>query len=259
MTSSLQVRAIELRVSSLARSLEFYVRKVGFVLAQKSAGRADLACAPGGPVLLSLIEDAKAAHPPADSAGLFHMALLFPHRGALGRWLRLAAEKGIEFQGFSDHGVSEAIYFSDPDQNGIEFYADRPRDQWPFKDGELAMMTERLDVPALLNAALPATPNPLDGARWGHLHLRVTDLARSDRFYRDALGMQLMQGSYPGARFLAADGYHHHVGLNTWGSPRDPQPAGALGLARATFARAGVLEARDIRDPDNIAIRVEPM
>jgi len=118
----------------------------------------------------------------------------------------------------------------------------------------------RANVPAPDHAqaksGLPDEASAKSGARWGHLHLRVTDLARSEKFYRDTLGVTLTQGSYPGARFLAADGYHHHLGLNTWGHPRSPLPPGALGLAGATFARRGITDPQTVLDPDGIELRV---
>lgn len=258
MSATLQLSAIELRVSDLGRSVEFYVNQLGFVTTARTSRRAELSVAPNAPAILTLSEDRTAAAAPPDAAGLFHAALLFPTRAALGGWLRRTAERGVEFDGFSDHGVSEAIYFSDPDGNGLEFYADRPRDAWPAggKDGEVAMFTRPLALQSLLAESAPVAAAPLAGARWGHLHLRVTNLERSERFYREALGMILTQGSYPGARFLAADDYHHHLGLNTWGAPRKPQPAGALGLAAATFVRHGVAAARTLHDPDGIALHV---
>lgn len=259
--NSLQLAAVELRVADLARSVEFYSDKLGFAVAARDRTHAELAVDQKSPAILTLTEDRTAPAAPRDAAGLFHAALLLPSRAALGAWLRFAAERGVEFDGFSDHGVSEAIYFSDPDGNGLEFYSDRPRAAWPFAaNGELAMTTLALDVPALLAQAAapvkaPAKKGPLADARWGHLHLRVTDLARSEKFYRDALDVTLTQGSYPGARFLASDGYHHHLGLNSWGAPRQPQPPGALGLAQATFARNGVAE-NNLRDPDGLALRL---
>jgi len=265
MTSSFRLASVHLRVRDLARSLEFYSAKLGFAVLNSSGGRAspeqsrraDLAPAPDAPALLTLLEDRTAPPAPRDAAGLFHAALLLPSRAALGAWLRVAAERGVEFHGFSDHGVSEAVYFADPDGNGLEFYADRPQAEWPFAaNGELAMVTRPLDLPSLLADSPAATPTPLAGARWGHLNLRVTDLDRSEKFYRDSLGVTLTQGSYPGARFLAADGYHHHLGLNTWGHPRAPLPAGALGLAEATFVRTGVTAPQSLRDPDGIVLRL---
>lgn len=262
MFESLQLSAVQLRVASLARSVEFYTQRLGFVAAGPSAGaRAGLAVAAGAPPILTLTEAPAAVAAPRDAAGLFHAALLLPDRAALGAWLRFAAARGVEFEGFSDHGVSEAIYLRDPEGNGLEFYADRPRAAWPLAaDGQLAMETEPLAVRELLAQGRAADPAaPLAGARWGHLHLRATGLARSEEFYRTHLGVTLMQGSYPGARFLAADGYHHHLALNTWGAPRRPQPPGVLGLAEATFARAGLATATELTDPDGIHIRVEPL
>lgn len=266
MIPSLQISAVHLRVADLARSVEFYTRQLGFVPRNVTADHADLAVAP---VLLTLTGDPSAPPAPPAAAGLFHAALLFPSRPALGAWLKFAATAGVAFAGASDHGVSEALYFSDPDGNGLEFYTDRAPATWPYAaNGELAMTTQHLDVPALLAAAAPPSATPLAGlpaagaapadARWGHLHLRVTDLARSEAFYRTALGVDVTQGSYPGARFLAADGYHHHLGLNTWGQPRAPRSPTALGLVEATFTRRGVRPGQSLSDPDGIAVRVQP-
>ena len=260
MTSTLQLRSIQLRVSDLARSIDFYTRQLGFSVIAQASARADLATTPSSTVILTLLADATAPAPEPDAAGLFHAALLLPSAPALGAWLKFASQAGVEFDGASDHGVSEAIYFTDPDGNGLEFYCDRPRTVWPrTSGGELAMVTQRLNVPALVAGASPPSAQPLAGASWGHLHLRVTDLARSDAFYRAQLGMDLTQGSYPGARFLAADGYHHHVAINTWGHPRRPRSATALGLATATFSRAGLASEQLLADPDGIALRLTPL
>lgn len=258
MNLSLQLKAVHLRVASLARSLEFYQRRLGFVLARQTQHQAELATSTGAAPCLTLEERPQASHAPRDAAGLFHAALLFPDRSSLGAWLKSTAAHGIDFEGFSDHGVSEAIYLSDPDGNGLEFYADRPRSAWPMANGELAMTTRPLALQNLLASAHPPSGEPLRGASWGHLHLRVTDLERSEAFYRQRLGLVVMQRSFPGARFLAADGYHHHLGLNTWGNPRQPQPAGALGLASATFSRAGIAAEEALTDPDGIHLCVEP-
>lgn len=259
MPAPLQLTSLHVRVSDLARSVDFYTRRLGFVAVEPTNGiEAALAVAPDAPPLLGFTEHRDAPRPPTDAAGLFHAAMLFPGRAALATWLQFTAAQGVDFEGFSDHGVSEAIYLSDPDGNGLEFYADRPRAQWPMSDGEIAMTTRPLAVRKLLAEAGAIRAAPVAGASWGHLHLRVTHLERSEAFYRTQLGLHVTQRSFPGARFLAAGGYHHHVGLNTWGSPRRPQPAEALGLAEATFTRADIAAETSLVDPDGIRVRLLP-
>lgn len=262
MNAPLQLRSIHLRVAHLARSVDFYARQVGFEIVSHHAARAELTTPAGGgglPATLVLTEDRAAPPAPASAAGLFHAALLLPSRAALGRWLRHAREADVEFAGFSNHGVSEAIYLADPDGNGLEIYADRPPAAWPReKDGSLAMVTLPLDLPDLFAAADPGATFPLlQGACWGHFHFRVTNLERSEKFYRDALGVTLTQPYGTSARFLSAGGYHHHLGLNTWGHPRMPRPEGALGLVDVTFVRPGADPEQSLRDPDGIALRIE--
>lgn len=208
--------------------------------------------------LLVVSEDRSAPAAAPAAAGLFHAALLLPSRAALGRWLRTAQKAGVDFTGFSDHGVSEALYLSDPDGNGLEFYADRPRELWPRADGELAMDTLPLDLVSLLAAGDAADPTEpvLHGAGWGHFHFRVTHLDRSEKFYRETLGVTLTQSYGSSARFLGADGYHHHLGLNTWGQPRAPHSATALGLVEVSFARAAAQKTQLFRDPDGIPVRL---
>jgi catechol 2,3-dioxygenase len=237
----------------------FYGDQLGFTVVRQSASDAALAVAADKPPLLHLSEDRSEPTSPRDAAGLFHAALLLPTRAALGSWLKSAANAGVKFDGFSDHGVSEAIYLVDPDGNGLEFYADRPRAAWPFRNGELQMGTEPLALPDLLAAGATQVEPPFNDAHWGHLHLRVTELDRSEAFYRSNLGVVPMQRFGPSARFLAADGYHHHIGLNTWGGVRQPQPSGSLGLVEAVFARSGIQSELTLFDPDQIALRVLPL
>lgn len=258
MSTSLQIPHITLQVSDLARSLDFYCRQLGFTIATQDSLHAELAPASGTPSILRLMEDRNAVTPPPDAAGLFHAALLFPSRTALGNWLRRAAQQNIEFDGFSDHAVSEAIYFADPDGNGLEFYVDRPRETWPFTGNQVDMVTRRLDVQSLLAAGKAGSGEPLTLCRWGHLHLRVIDLEQSETFYRQTLAMDVMQRTFPGARFLAADGYHHHLGINVWGHSKQTQPAHALGLAQATFSLSRATPA-EIHDPNGISLRLEPI
>ncbi len=254
----LHLAAVQLRVSDLPRSLEYYSDHLGFVTTARRDHEADLSVSKGAAPLLTLIAQPQAQEPSHDTAGLFHAAILLPDRAALGAWLALTAAREVEFEGFSDHGVSEALYLSDPDGNGLEFYADRPPDQWPTDADGIAMTTKPLNIRSLLDSAAPPSPEPLAGARWGHLHLRVTELDRSEAFYRSLLGVQVTQRSFPGARFLAADGYHHHLGLNVWGSPQSPQPTGELGLVEATFVVNDTDRESVVSDPDGIRIRLHP-
>jgi catechol 2,3-dioxygenase len=259
MNPSLALKAVHLRVTDVERSVEFYTRAVGFFVGTKNNGRVELATLRGAPPILILTKAADVTPAPRDAAGLFHAALLFPDRRRLAGWLKFSSGNGVQFDGFSDHAVSEAIYFSDPDGNGLEFYADRPKDAWPYAGGEIAMTTRLLDVRGLVADASPDAASPLDGCRWGHLHLSVTNLDRSETFYRDEIGLEVTQRSYPGARFMAADGYHHHLGLNTWGNARRPQSTQSPGLAEATFASTGILGEKSLTDPDGIHVKVQPM
>lgn len=137
--------------------------------------------------------------------------------------------------------MSEALYLRDPEGNGIELYRDRARDLWPVREGEFQMMTRALDVQGLLRES--RSPAPLHaGTRLGHIHLHIDDLGAGESFYAGVLGLRVTQRGYPGALFLAAGDYHHHVGLNVWGARRRA-PEGATGLVRYTWrASTGTLE-----------------
>ncbi|MWR36423.1 glyoxalase, partial [Helicobacter pylori] len=162
------------------------------------------------------------------------------------------------FQGASDHGVSEALYLADPEGNGIELYRDRPREQWPFHGDKLAMVSKRLDLDNLLAEA--AHSAPLDPeTTLGHIHLHVASLNEAEHFFRQ-FGMEVMQGDYPGARFLAADGYHHHVGINLWARGRTAPPE-STGLLEYTLwlepSRKERLSSLTLSDPNGARVRVE--
>jgi catechol 2,3-dioxygenase len=258
MSASLEIISVQLRVADLQRSVGFYAGQLGFHLRERDERTASLALSVNGPASLIVLEDPQARPAPPDSAGLFHAAVLLPSRAALGSWLRTTADAGVRFEGFSDHGVSEALYLSDPDGNGLEFYADRPREAWPVQNGQLQMFTKPLAVPELLAAGATHSGAPLVGAKWGHLHLRVTSLEQSQAFYESTLGVELMQEFGDSAQFLSVDGYHHHLGINRWGGVRHRQPSGSLGLTEAVFARSGVEKENLVHDPDGIAVRIVP-
>ncbi len=168
------------------------------------------------------------------TTGLFHFAILVPSRFDLAQVLARFAATETRLSGAADHGVSEALYLSDPESNGIEIYRDRPSDEWPRTGGQLAMYTEALDLDALLGeAAAVAVESPTlpAGTTIGHVHLHVRDLAEAERFYVGVLGFEEMQRYGPSALFVSAGGYHHRVGLNTWqgeGAPAPPPDATGL-------------------------------
>ncbi len=219
------IGAVALRVRDLAAQTAYYRDAIGLAVLADGPGLAVLGV--DGEALVRLEAGAKPATSPA---GLFHLALLLPSRSALADWLAHAVKTGVGLEGASDHLVSEALYLSDPEGNGIEIYRDRRRADWPRRDGAVAMATQRLDLDALLAEASPGDYAGMPGGtRMGHIHLRVGDTDAADAFYRDALGFDLMV-RYPGASFLASGGYHHHIGANIWGSrgagPRRPGEAG---------------------------------
>jgi catechol 2,3-dioxygenase len=210
-------------VADLARSLEWYRRVLGLEPLDRSDPVACLGV-PGtdGPLVELRERPGAAPVPRRGRLGLYHYAILLPDRPALGRFLRHLSELG-ERAGMSDHFVSEALYLTDPDGLGIEVYADRPRSAWRYEDRQLTMTTIPLDVEALLRAA--------GGERWsgmpsgtvlGHVHLFVADLERAAAFYHAGLGLDQTVWSYPGALFLSAGGYHHHLGINTWATGAVP-------------------------------------
>jgi catechol 2,3-dioxygenase len=227
---------VRLRVADIDALSEFYERVVG-LREHKRDGDVVRLGPEGGDPLVELVSAPAAGPPPSFSTGLFHMAILVPDRGELARSLRRVIEQGWRLTGASDHLVSEALYLRDPEGNGIEIYRDRPRDQWGHADtGELEMATLPLDLDDVMadEGASDGPPNGLPlGTTMGHVHLRVADIPAAEAFYNGALGLDVMVRSYPGALFVAAGGYHHHVGLNTWESQGAPAPPeGSLGLDR---------------------------
>jgi len=185
--------------------------------------------------------------------------LLVPDRPALARILRRLAEKRWPIEGLSDHGVSEAIYLSDPDSNGLEIYADRPRADWPAHGSKIEMYTKRLDVSDLLSTDPTASADGLPrGTRLGHVHVRVTNLNKAEPFYTGSLGLEVTVRDYPGALFFAADGYHHHVGANTWGVQPEANADQAAGLEAVSAAVPGLAAPRTLVDPDGIRFELSP-
>ena len=232
---SVEFGELTLRVADLARVATFYEQQLGFRRIDQSDGTVRLSPTGGEPALLVLEHAPAAAERQRGTAGLFHVAFLYPTRASLGHVLHRLLEGGVRM-GASDHGVSEALYLTDPEGNGLELYVDRPVGEWPASaaDGQVAMFTEALDGASLLAAVAPST-GPLlpPDTRIGHIHLSVSSLDRAEDFYKTLLGFPVRQRDYPGARFFGRDGYHHHLGTNTW-QTRAPAAPGALGLVRFT-------------------------
>ena len=219
-----RVGRVRLQVAELGRSLAFYEGVLGLRLIERAAGHATLgAHADGAVPLVELHERAGARPVPRRGRlGLYHFAILLPDRAALGRFIAHLAAVGA-YAGMSDHAVSEALYLTDPDGLGIEVYADRPRAAWRANGRELHLTTEPLDAAALVRAAGGAPWTGMAaGTTMGHVHLHVGDLAAGEAFYHAALGFDKMVWSYPGALFLGAGGYHHHLGTNTWAAGAAP-------------------------------------
>lgn len=279
----LALGGVRLQVSDLARSVDYYQSVLGLTVIDKTAGSAKLAPQGTTESLVELVEK-KNAHPAPRRGrlGLFHFAILLPDRPSLGRFVKHLGAIGAH-AGAGDHLVSEAFYLQDPDNLGIEVYADRPRDTWRRKGRELMMATDPVDVPGLVAAAGDTTWSGMPkGTHMGHLHLHVGDLAAATAFYSEALGMDRTVWEYPGALFMSAGGYHHHLGNNLWAGagatpagPDDAQllewtmkfpdngGAGALALGatvdslgRAGFAAERQEETVLTRDPWGQALRL---
>jgi catechol 2,3-dioxygenase len=215
--------AVTLQVGSLDRSLAYYQDVLGLSVVHRRGDHATLAPSGQAHGLVYLRERAGARPVPRHGRlGLYHFAILLPDRASLGRFVAHLADRGLR-PGASDHAVSEALYLWDPDGLGIEVYADRPREAWQLRGRELHMTVDPLDLQALARVG--------GGTKWqgmptgtilGHMHLHVGDLATAEAFYHAALGFDKIAWSYPGALFLSAGGYHHHLGTNTWAAGAPP-------------------------------------
>jgi catechol 2,3-dioxygenase len=225
------IGTVTLKVVDQERSLAFYTLVIGLEVIQHDEQRAVLGA--GNQAILLLEEVPGAVHLARNVTGLYHAAILFPDRHSLA--VKIAQIRAINYSfGYSDHLVSEAFYLDDPDANGLELYRDRPRSEWTWVDGEVQMALDPIDFdnffaeikegdPALTNPTAPA------GTKLGHMHLRVGNIAEATAFYHGVLGFDIT-AHMPGALFVSAGGYHHHIGMNTWeslnGKPAIEQSAG---------------------------------
>lgn len=259
------IGAVHLRVRDLEGVAAFYEDVLGFAVLGEDGVNAALGVLDERPLLV-LHGAPHAPVRPAGSTGLFHVAFRVPTRRDLGSLILRVRNHDWTFEGFGDHNVSEAAYLADPEGNGIELYVDRSRNVWHSVDGQVFMTTEPLDLPGLLMAADAAAPRLPAGTTVGHVHLRVSSLQGAEAFYVGRLGFQVTTRSYPGALFMAAGEYHHHVGCNVWGesSARRP-PEGSLGLRSFDVVvpdhevRQRILEGADegmVFDQDDVGVRI---
>jgi catechol 2,3-dioxygenase len=228
--------AVNLVVSDSRRSQSFYEGALGLRARELQDGGMAFGVPgdSGGQALVNVYGDSSAPALDRGRTGLFHLAILLPSRADLGHALVRLAQARWPLDGASDHLVSEALYLSDPDGNGIEIYRDRTRQEWRYDGGQLQMATLPLDLRRIV-AELGADPAPQPsvptGTIMGHVHLQVADLGDAEAFYHGVLGFDVTVRGYPGALFVSAGGYHHHLGLNTWNSAGSgPARLGAVGL-----------------------------
>ena len=279
LTTPAHIDAAALRVRDLATVSAYYRQVLGLEIIARTADGEVLGA--GGVPLLHLIHAPAAPGPEPGSAGLFHVAYLMPSREDLARWLVHAARIDVPVDGLADHNVSEAIYLSDPEGNGIEVYADRPRASWQWRDGVVTMGTQALDVDAIValtDRSVDSYRAAPAGLRIGHVHLRVGEVEAARGFYQTALGLDATRPQRPDAAFLSSGGYHHHVAVNSWQSLGAPmrQP-GELGLdwfamkvgdfrlyagQRARLASLGTVTETaggiEARDPWGTTVRLRP-
>lgn len=251
---------VHLIVSDLEAQLGFYRDILGLAELESSDGTVVLGTHAGTPLVY--LRHLREARPrPARTTGLYHLAILLPTRRDLARVLRHLAEVRYPLGGASDHLVSEALYLADPEENGIEIYADRPRDAWPRGDGAIRMATDPLDVDGLRSELRDAEPWRAvpPGTTIGHVHLQVSDVTVAERFYHEVLGLDVIVRWRGSASFLSAGGYHHHLGLNCWtsaGAPPAPPDSTGLDYFTLYLPDAGEL-GKEVRRLGEAGVRVE--
>ncbi|HET6405063.1 MAG TPA: VOC family protein [Candidatus Thermoplasmatota archaeon] len=258
-----RIGTVDLNVADLDRALRFYRDTLGW----REHGRRDGVVELGADATFLRLHHTPDARPRGrGEAGLYHVAYLLPSRADLGALLHHLVRARYPLEGASDHAVSEALYLSDPEGNGIEIYADRARDEWPRTGERIDMTTQPMDVQGVLaEGAGRAWGGAPDGARVGHVHLQVNDVPAAERFYRDVVGLDLVTRYGAQASFLSAGGYHHHVAVNGWGTAGGaPAQPGTLGLRSFELAvprdaldeTAARLGGEEARDPAGNVVRV---
>jgi catechol 2,3-dioxygenase len=256
--TTLAIKTVTLTVNDLDRVSAFYQRAVGLHLLAADATSTRLGTS--DTVLLELRQNRAARRWQTTDLGLYHTAFLLPTRGDLGRWLNHAIASNLTIRG-SDHRVTEAIYLTDPEGNGVELYADRPRSTWQWTNGTVDMTIDPLDLDAIRDSAFPGQWQGVpDGTVVGHLNLNVGSLPEADAFYANVLGFDITC-RLPGASFFASGGYHHHLATNTWrtaGLPGRTEPVTGLAGIELVAQSPSVLDAVRSRVPASAATLDQP-
>lgn len=260
-TAPIHVARVGLKARDAESLSAFYQAVVGLRELGRSEGAIRLGAADRE---LLLIEEDRSAKPDDPrGAGLFHTAFLLPARADLGRWIRHAAASGIRIDGASDHLVSEALYLTDPEGNGIEIYADRSHERWTWNGSQVEMATLRLDLDAVASAVPAGDPGwrgAPENTVVGHVHLRVGDPALAEAWWHETLNFDTVARYGRQAVFLSTGGYHHHIGANAWQSAgAGSRDAARTGLSWVEMTGSGVVAAADHADPWGTAIRLRPL
>lgn len=251
---------VGIKAKDVEKVAEYYRQIVGLQDVSRRSGA--LVLGAGGRPLLE-IEEFKSARPDDPrSAGLYHTAFLLPSRPDLARWARRAIDKQIAVDGASDHYVSEAIYLTDPEGNGIEIYADRPENVWGWDGDRIRMGTVPLDVGNLLGELQPGDAGwqgAPENSMVGHVHLRVGDTTAAEKFWNEQLGFDTVAQYGSQAVFLSTGGYHHHIGANSWQSRgAKERDADRTGLSYVIMNSRNATEEKVFEDPWGNVIRVVP-
>jgi catechol 2,3-dioxygenase len=251
------VGTVTLRASDLGLQRNFYEQGIGLSAGPDDGTATELGAGGLPLVRLDATSSAGAEHVRVPHTGLFHAAFRYPDRASLAAAVVRTSNLAREFQGASDHGVSEAVYFADPEGNGIELYRDRPVDEWPAAEpGKVGMFTAPLDLPALLEEA--ASEGAEEDPDIGHIHLMTADASSALSFWRDIVGLDERQRFGPSAVFLAEGYYHHHLGANSWHSAgAGPAPSDRPGLESFELRVRGadfVQAARDRLEREGVSV-----
>ncbi|HEU5378910.1 MAG TPA: VOC family protein [Ktedonobacteraceae bacterium] len=256
MSQSWPLKRVGLRVRNLEPILAYY-QQLGFIIVRDERAEGIIGMGVGEQEILTLRHTPDARPRSRHTAGLYHFAILLPGETDLSSFLRHSVQgDGVRIDGSSDHLVSQALYLNDPEGNGIEVYADRPREEWTRKNGQLSMDTLPLKVDALLAKASPPFQGFPVGTILGHMHLNVRNLEESLAFYQETFGLELMLDLYHQASFVSWSGYHHHLALNTWAGPNaSAHEADVSGLDFFEIARPD-LASGTYQDPNGITVIV---